>query len=144
METRSDLLFGQIAVLSGYCSQNQVETCVEEQEHQKKTGTDPNLGELMLRMGMLDFAQVNTILRMQHFTEVQNNDRKFGRLAVRNGLVSEENIKKCLARQDNLFKMGMPVPRLGEMLLQEGCMTEQEMNAILAAQKRLGGDASVI
>jgi hypothetical protein len=138
MENTTELLFGRIAVLWGFCSDDEVAVCVTEQQKLRSTGTDAILGEVMLRTGVLSFEQVNEVLRTQHFTEAQNLDRSFGKLAVKNGIIGEDDVRDCLARQDSLFQQNKPVPRLGEMLVQEGKMTVQEMEAILYAQERLG------
>ena len=137
MEKRSDLLFGRITVLAGYCTRENLEHCLGEQEEFRSSGEEINLGEIMLRKGFITFDQINEVLRTQHYTDLQNEDRRFGRLAVRNGFIEEADVRNCLVSQDRLFKEGKPVPRLGEMLVNDGKLTAQQMDAVLASQKRL-------
>lgn len=137
MIDKTDMLFGRIAVVAGFCSREEVEHCIREQELETENGGRTNLGEIMIKSGILDFDQVNEVLKAQTFTENQNNDRMLGHLAVKNGFVREDDVRECLVEQDRLFDQGKTVPRLGEMLIAAGKLTRQQMNALLQSQERL-------
>ena len=132
-EKRSETLFGRIAVMSGFCSLEEMEHCAREHEDQLSSGDKADLGEIMLRRGILDLDQVNEVLRTQHFTEMQDKDRNIGRRAVCSGLIDEDDVRDCLARQDRLFGDGKPVPTITDMLVKQGKITENDVESIQAA-----------
>ena len=125
MHLDSEILFGQIAIKTGFCTKEDVEECIKEQERHQGTKEGGSLGKIMFRKRLLNFEQVNDVLHVQNFSGVQKHNRMFGELALKNGFVSEKEVRDCLICQDRLIQGGLSVPRLGEMLVQLGLMTEQ-------------------
>ncbi len=63
----------------------------------------------------------------------------FGRLAVESGLVTYEDIVACIEEQEKYRANGEAAPKLGELLVLRGLLTEQEVEMILKMQANPGG-----
>ncbi|MCC8166314.1 MAG: protein kinase, partial [Planctomycetes bacterium] len=63
----------------------------------------------------------------------------FGRLAVESGLVTYEDIVACIEEQEKYRANGEAAPKLGELLVIRGLLTEQEVEMILKMQANPGG-----
>ncbi len=63
----------------------------------------------------------------------------FGRLAVESGLVTYEDIVACIEEQEKYRANGEAAPKLGELLVIRGLLSEQEVEMILKMQANPGG-----
>ncbi len=63
----------------------------------------------------------------------------FGRLAMESGLVTHEDIVSCLEEQASLRADGIQPPKLGELLVERGIVTEAEVDNILRMQSNPSG-----
>jgi len=61
-------------------------------------------------------------------------DFRFGAIAVWGGLVSSEPLEAALAEQSEARSGGKDAPRIGEMLVQRGLITEDEVRRVLRVQ----------
>ncbi len=62
--TRSDHLFGKVAIRLKYCTEDQLVGCLDEQDEQPKDQR-MRLGDIMVKRGVLTAAQVRKILDTQ-------------------------------------------------------------------------------
>jgi len=71
---------------------------------------------------------------MERATEIELFD--FGQLLVRNSLISEAALEECLEAQREVARRGMDViPRLGELLVARGYLTEEQVVTVLSQQE---------
>jgi len=71
---------------------------------------------------------------MERATEIELFD--FGQLLVRNSLISEAALEECLEAQREVSRRGMDViPRLGELLVARGYLTEEQVVTALSQQE---------
>lgn len=141
MPSNEDLLFGKIAIREGYCTQAQVENCVQMQAFGQ---TDAAVGELLLFKGYITSPQHARVLEIQKqnlqsgspLNQAQKEGKLFGKLAVREGLLSEDEVNDCLRQQ---AKDGEK-RTLGEIMVAQGYLTEAQVKDLLGKQhKRLMG-----
>jgi hypothetical protein len=130
MSQHPDLLFGKIALDRGLLSPEQLSALLEEQE--KNGPHRVALGELCRRKGILSANQVRRLLDLQRQGELQEENKTFGAIALKNEFATAEELGKALDQQKD-----PACPRLGEILIEMGALTEQERKAVLAAQDRL-------
>ncbi len=63
----------------------------------------------------------------------------FGRLAMESGLVTHEEIVSCVEMQDRIRAEGGTPPKLGELLIERGILSQEEVDTILRMQSNPGG-----
>lgn len=91
--------------------------------------TKTNLGALLLRLGLIDEDQLEHAM-----SEHQRTGIMLSKILVRLGMVSEDALTQILGTQmQSTMKM-----RLGEMLLQQGYITEPQLEKALEEQKKTG------
>jgi len=67
----------------------------------------------------------------------------FGQIALKNGLVTKEQIHQCIAEQKAMQAKGQAPPRLGELMITKGFLTEAQVRTIFRLQGREGGHKEV-
>ena len=137
-ENSPDLLFGKIAVKKEYLTQSQVSTLLERQRECSGAGDPASLGELAVRNKILTLEQVGEILLAQECTKIRDKDRLLGILAIKNGFATTEEVDLALHEQKQDYQPARGLPkRLGEILVEMGTMTWEQLAALLAAQSRI-------
>jgi signal transduction histidine kinase len=145
-ELNSALLFGKIAVLMKFATQEQVNECAQEQG--EKTSAK-RLGEMLMEKGYMSAGQRDMVLRVQQTNldrpSPYDPDKKLadtilGGLAVSRGLLREEQVNECLREQALLESEGKPA-LLGELLVKKGYLKVAQILELLAQQK--AGQAGV-
>ncbi len=148
-ESGPDMLLGRLAIKAGYLSGEQVEALLAEQEEASRAGAPVTLGELCQVRGLLTSGQVQSLLLAQEYALVRNEDRRLGALAIANGFATEDDIHVALDRQKQVYQREKRLPpRLGEVLVEAGVLSQRDLNGILAMQARVrapsdGGTRSV-
>ena len=126
-----DSFFGVIAVKNGLLTKEQLNDCLRIQEDGGEGA--PSLGEICREHGYLTEDEVSKVLRAQAKSERILEDRLTGELAVRNGLLTQAQIDEVVDLQKGEGN-GRPI---GEILLERGLLTDQQLKAILRTQDRL-------
>jgi serine/threonine-protein kinase len=67
----------------------------------------------------------------------------FGQIALRNGLVTKDQVMEAIEFQKAQKAKGLPAPRLGELMVQKGYLTEAQVRTIFRLQGREGGHKQV-
>ena len=150
VQSKRDIMLGQIAVEKGLITQQQLEECVREQEAsagQKpgpRTPTRP-LGVVMLSRGVIEQKDLEGLLEEQHrrlktmedHLKNQKVEYLFGQLLVKNNLATQLQVNKCLEVQIKLTEKGVqPVPRLGELLVEHGFVDKKTVTEVLRMQDK--------
>jgi uncharacterized protein YbaR (Trm112 family) len=137
MPADEDLLFGKIALKQGYCTQAQIDECVQMQTLGE---TDAAVGELLLFKGYISSPQHGKVLEIQKQnlqarapqTQAQKVAGLFGKLAVSEGLLSEDEVNDCLREQ---AKDGEK-RTLGEIMVSQGHLTAAQVKDLLGKQQK--------
>lgn len=137
MPTDRDLLFGQIVVKQGFCTQAQVEECIRIQALAERPMP---LGRHLVEEGFLSEDQHSKILELQRKNllvrdRVSGRSREevlFGKLAVREGFLSQDQLN------DGLRLQALPgeTRTLGEILVSLGCLTFAQVSSLLSRQQK--------
>ncbi len=113
------LLFGQFLFYSGLVSWKTYIQALLWQRRQR-----PLLGQIAMEWGMLTLTDIRKILAARKLGE------KFGESAVRQGYLKAYNLLALLGKQRRLQS------RLGEYFLQNGWLTDKQIEILLKMQKR--------
>lgn len=137
------LLFGQIAVEWGLIAPETLRESLDAFARERTNRRDLRLGQFLCDRGYLTPAQRDEILLAQDLSEARETDRLFGEIAILNGLATAVDVRDALAEQNAAVREGREVPRIGEVLIARGRISPQDVDAVLAAQRRLfqGGAA---
>lgn len=131
------LLFGRLAVKYKHLSPEQLKKAIQQHEKAIKAGKTWQLGEVCVRLKLLTKAQCEAIIAKQQQAEIKNEGSYFGYLSLVNGFVNKEQLAKVLKEQKRIRKQGKEPPRLGELAIKHGLMTDGQVQAVLSAQMRL-------
>lgn len=138
MPSDTDLLCGRIAIELGFCTEAQVEKCLEMQA----ASTSPlPLGRLLIDEAVITEDQHSKVLEVQRgrmlrrdpvVVNASREDTLFGTLALREGWVTREQLNSCLRLQ------GRPGEKrtLGEVLAAERLLTAAQVKALLTKQSK--------
>ncbi|MDQ7778591.1 MAG: hypothetical protein RDV41_02635 [Planctomycetota bacterium] len=138
MQDKGELLFCKIACSALFVRREQVDMCLKLQEAERSQGRSRSIGQILRDMGFLTETQVKQVLDAQRRTEIHETAKVFGKLVIANGFATEEQIRECLQLQkDELNKPSVKARPLGQIMVERGILTAQEVGALLTAQGRL-------
>jgi len=132
-----DLLFGQIAIGKGFCTKDAIDRCLALQ------GAGPDripVGRILVNEGLLTEEQHSKILALQRekmrardsITKRRKEATLFGKLVLRERYLSEAEVNECLRLQAAEGEKHS----LGEIMVEKGYLTPDQVKAILAKQEK--------
>ena len=136
----NDLLLGQLAIRAGLVTPDQLRECLGLQE----SSAGKPLGVVLVQQGLVGDEVIHELLEMQYqlmlepveFTKFQRRDMLLGRILSHEKVVPEEEISHALRIQAQMYELGFdPVPRLGEILIKRGAMTDEALKRVLSIQE---------
>jgi len=150
------MLLGRLAVERGLISETQLQDCMKEQQKALSASTDPNktlgatsvprpLGVVMLARGLIKEQDLVKLLDEQNqklkafenFQKMQKVEYLFGQLLVKHNKATQLQINKCLQIQQQRAEKGLqPVQRLGELLVEHGFVTKEDVADVLRMQHK--------
>ena len=130
------LVIGKLAVKYKFLSDKQLQQALSIQEQGKRVGRRLLLGEILVVHGMISQAQLDFLISVQRMFEVRRLDGKFGTIAVRNEFTTRDEIDGALQEQNRTFKETKVIKLIGDILVENKTLTENQRDAILKTQKR--------
>ena len=128
-----DNLFGTLGVQWGFCSEDEVQECLDLQSELSEQGKKvPRLGEILAHKGYMTPDQVRAVLDGQH----RQAEGLFGEIAVRWKFCTTEQVQECLRIQEQRAEAGEKHARLGEVMYAKGYVKRHQVRAILQAQRK--------
>jgi hypothetical protein len=143
------LLLGRIAVEKGYLQPGDLDRCVRAQVGDPRCRGGrfmAPLGEILVSRGYLSDAQLGDVLDEQRRRleaplpgDGRVVDSLFGRRIVRERLASEAAVNAALRLQAVMEEVGVqPVPRLGQLLVERGCLSREDVERLLDRRPPVG------
>ena len=131
-------LFGMVALSMGVITREQLQECVEIQQ---QSTVPRKLGAILLSRGYVTESQVREILKVQGKTgettslpdTKSERKRLLGDILVERGYINRETLTTVLRRQQLLRENGIS-PRLGELLIAIGKITQTQLREALVVQ----------
>lgn len=145
------LRLGDYLIAQGWVTLDQVEHAIQQQQALGNAGIEQRLGTILLRNGHLNQEQLGTALAKGRTIGLG----QFGSYLVRHGILTPEQVGKALAyqaalvaeqergylnlmavqrpsgKQSPLQPSRKPIPRLGEVMVQMGMLTTEQVEAAL-------------
>lgn len=97
------------------------------------------LGVMLVERGLLTEEELNRILSARSAADggaPVRADAEVGKLLVAMGLLRADDIQECIRVQEEERRSGRKPPRLGELVVQRGIVTQQQVVRALAYQKQ--------
>ena len=138
MPTKHDVVAAKLTVLSGFAKQEQVDQCLKAL--QASGNARLALTHVMLKKGLVNSSQYRLLNIATRYELQREEDYGLARFLVRNKWVTERDMKDLLKEQDPLHREGKEFPRLSELLVDGGVLSEER---IAKARKMMGGLARV-
>jgi len=130
--------FGRIALRSDLITQGHLKRALDIQESEEEAKRR-KLGAILVAMGVIRQTDVRQILDVQQLMRVPSGKVRFGVAAIQNTYATKEQVDRCLRLQRNAD--GTP-EKLGEIMVKEGVITEEQKELLLKGVHRLEGDES--
>jgi serine/threonine protein kinase len=139
----TDGLVGKLALQQGRISSAQLKDCLAEQAVLQKAGQKRPLGVIMVARGLMRDEDLLDLLEEQrrylaeraNYTQVRKEDFLFGQILLKQGVAGSDEINQALRAQAEAAERGeMPVPRLGQILMDMGVSDEKTIQKTLQIQ----------
>ena len=131
------LVLGKLAVKFKYITNEQLSEALAVKKKKNAAGETCYLGQILVDFGMLTKNQRDFLLSVQQMRETRTLDQGFGELALSNGFSSREELDKALETQKKTFLEAKKVLAVGDILVNQGTLTENQRDALLKLQDRL-------
>lgn len=136
-EVGEEILFGKIAIERGFATRQQVIEAASLQDDLP----DSKLGSILVELGYLNEENVAVILELQKKAldkPVETSGRArldglFGIILLEKGWLEEKDLNAALRRKALLETRGEN-PRLGEVLVERGLLTPEQVQEVLVEQ----------
>lgn len=144
-EARLDLLLGKVALERGFVTLVQLREVLSEQALGVARGrkVPRPIGAILAAKKYLTDEQVRNLTRELEKVvageEKENrNDVFIGQIFIDADLVAAKHVDECLLAQAEMFEQGRsPVPRIGEILVERGYVTAEDVEQAVALQKSM-------
>jgi predicted Ser/Thr protein kinase len=144
-EARLDLLLGKVALERGFITQGDLRAALSEQALGVARGrkVPRPLGVILAGRKVLTDEQVRTLTdELQKVVSGEEREKKddvfIGQILIDADLVAAKHVDEALLAQAEMFEQGrVPVPRLGEILVERGRATQDDIEQALALQKSM-------
>ncbi len=128
-----DKQFGKIAISKNFSTKDEVAIALKEQlKAYQDTDQKKFLGKILIEKGVLTNEQFTTIMFEQKRFDFVN--KKFGEIAIEKGFVRNRDIEKALEEQKNILIKTGEKKLIGEILVSQGAMSEEQCKEITVEQ----------
>ncbi len=137
-----DVFVGRYVLENNVVSREAVLESLFQIAQERRSGARPGysrpLGVVLIARGLLTEEDLNAILaaRVSPSSAHRLNEAEVGKLLVAGGIMVQEDVDRCVAMQKETRAAGRTPPRLGELVVKRGYVTEQQVMRVLAYQNR--------
>ncbi|MFN3430135.1 MAG: DUF2442 domain-containing protein [Candidatus Sericytochromatia bacterium] len=126
-------LLGIILEREDYLNQVQVQAIMAEQERLKAAGKSGTFGELAMKLGFITPEQLKFAIQLQQKLAYAPGERKpLGAILLENGVIKPSQVHLALQKQ------AASGQRLGEVLIEQGAISENLLQVFLQMQHPTG------
>ncbi len=121
------LLTGQLTVTAGRISPEHLAESIRERDGQR-------IGDKLVAHDLISREELERLLARRDSSQASLEETVLGELAVRNAFVTREQLEECLAEQEDSRNTTGTPPRLGEILVARGLISQPDVEALLHRQ----------
>jgi hypothetical protein len=135
--------FGEVSIDKGFATREQVLEALKEQYRLRCVEKRHLfLGEVMVHLGMITLEQLVELMDESsgyHETPLEQRQKVFfGDVAVQKGYVTPMRLFQCLQQQRDEDAGGFPHRLIGEIMLDNGYLTPQELQDVIGTMVDVG------
>jgi hypothetical protein len=124
MALTPEQFFGKIAVKNGIIQQDQLDACFRlQQQRLSRTGVKEPLSFILYEKKLVTHEQAKDLLLEFKYSCLRRDDKELAAIAVDKGYLTQDEIQIALKYQRKLFREGVGVFQLGEILISKEIMT---------------------
>ncbi|MFH1377205.1 MAG: serine/threonine-protein kinase [Planctomycetota bacterium] len=124
-----------LLVARGVVGQGQIYECNNLQRQYADAGAPvPGIGEILVERGLVDPQVIEQLQR--HIRAKSSSTDNFSDIAVQKKYCTREQADYCLARQQATAVNGRPTEPIGQIFIQFGYLTPQQVEDVTSAQNR--------
>ena len=128
MAISPEQFYGLIAVKNGFLTKAQLNECFTLQvERLERTGIHEPLSYLLYELGYMDYTQMRDVLHEFKYSCLRKDDKDLARIGLEKGYLNEQIIERVLEKQREMFRAGIGVFQLGEILITNEILTQQQV-----------------
>ncbi len=129
--------FGEIGIKLGFVCREELDECRAMQEDWVADARKQPLGDLMVSRQYLSEEQKHEILAEQTLIRRSQQTKRFGTIGLVCRFIGKTELKEALDLQAKVIRSELEqAPRLGEILVQMGHMTTDQVQVVLRAKRR--------
>ncbi|MBU1431789.1 hypothetical protein KKF91_14705 [Myxococcota bacterium] len=102
----------------------------------KNHESSDGFGRFLLSKNIISNNQYEILASIQKFLYTRHADRQFSEMILETGHVSRDEIEYAFKGQEEFFKNGYKIKRIGDLLIEYGSITENLRNELLQQQGR--------
>ncbi|MBF0202902.1 MAG: DUF342 domain-containing protein [Desulfamplus sp.] len=129
-ENHNNKVLGKLAVYHGFITQEQLDTALTIMQSEQQAGRNVALENILFEKGLVSSENIGKILA----TTRRRVGKIFGKIAIKNFGVSQTDIERCLAIQSKEFSDTSTCRLLGDILVSEKILTEEQKESIVIDQ----------
>lgn len=129
-DNRNDRALGKIAVHHGFITQRQLDASLTAMQSARQAGRKVSLENILFEKGLLSSEDMGKILAATR----RKIGKTFGSVAMSDFGVSRADLDRCLAIQAQEFKETTTCRLLGDILVTEKILTEEQKESIIIDQ----------
>jgi hypothetical protein len=126
-----ELMLGLILVKEGKLTRDQLKRALLKQGEIRRFGRHQRLGEVIVKLGYMDQDAIDAVVEVQNTLMAHGADHTpLGLLIIEHGLCSPGKV------YDALMERQFKESRLGELLIEKGLVTADQLVPLLAQQEQ--------
>lgn len=128
MAVTPEQFFGKIGVKNGLFTQAQLDECFRiQRERHSHTGIKEPLSYIMFECKLLTNDQAKDLLQEFKYSCLRRDDKEIADIAVGRGYLTREEIDMALKYQRKLFREGVGIFQLGEILISREILSPEQV-----------------
>jgi predicted Ser/Thr protein kinase len=135
-------VFARLCLEHGWATRSQIVEVVRARS-QAPNGAAPSLSALLIVRGVLTLDQSRTLAKQVSevtqtgvYEEVRKDDTALGQVLLESGSATAEQVNAALSLQKESADRNAPVPRLGEILIDQGVLTFAALHEAVVRRSR--------
>ncbi len=128
---------GELAIKYKTISKKQLEHANAILKKQKQKKPDITIEEILIKEGFATKEQIKILKLILDFLKLQETSKKFGDIAIKLGYATKSEINNALKRQHMEFRQTKTKKMIGDILVEQKIITNEQKNAIIAEQQKI-------
>lgn len=129
-------IIAKLALKHGMITQEQLKVAAVHRTKHASTGQEIPLEKILQAKGFLTQAQTELLHLAQKYWQVTQLGRGFCQIALKKKLITPQDARAAIQAQSAAFKKNKSVRRISEILLEDGKITAEQCDSLLADQGR--------